>query len=245
MVHTRETRTCASEIKFLIDPVLAPRIRDWARTELEADPHGLGPYGDEYETTSLYFDTRHFDVFHRHASFARAKYRIRRYGDSECVFFERKLRKPALLIKRRTMASMDAMSHLQDVHAPSGWGADWFRQRLRVRRLQPVCQVSYRRTARTTETNDGPARLTLDSDLRVVSTSDARFSAEPGRQFLAERMILELKYCVRVPAIFRRLVEDFALTTETASKYRLGMAALGHIPAPSREAVKGSNVFYA
>ena len=62
MVHTRETRAAASEIKFVIAPALAPAIRDWARAHLRADPHGAGPFEDEYETASLYFDTAALDV---------------------------------------------------------------------------------------------------------------------------------------------------------------------------------------
>src|SRR5688500_6257223 len=104
MVHMRETRAAAAEIKFLIKPSLAPRILDWARTDLEADSHGTGPFGDEYDISSLYFDTSDHDVFRRRSSFGRAKYRVRRYGASDVVFLERKLRKPGLLIKRRTIA---------------------------------------------------------------------------------------------------------------------------------------------
>jgi hypothetical protein len=40
--------------------------------------------------------------------------------------------------------------------------------------------------------------------------------------------VLELKYYARVPALFRRLIEEFALVPETASKYRLGMATTGY-----------------
>jgi hypothetical protein len=36
-----------------------------------------------------------------------------------------------------------------------------------------------------------------------------------------------LKYRYRVPAIFKRLVEEFSLEPQRASKYRLGMTALG------------------
>ena len=61
-----------------------------------------GPHGDEYRITSLYFDTAAFDVLHARGSFGRSKYRVRRYGASEVVYLERKLRKPGLLHKRRT-----------------------------------------------------------------------------------------------------------------------------------------------
>ncbi len=66
----------------------------------------VGPFGDEYRTTSVYYDTPAYDVFHRRGSFGRSKYRIRRYGDEQTVFLERKLRQPAVLAKRRTSLSL-------------------------------------------------------------------------------------------------------------------------------------------
>src|SRR4029453_11848640 len=44
------------------------------------------------------------------------------------------------------------------------------------------------------------------------------------------RQILELKFRYETPSIFKRLVEEFALTPKPASKYRLGMAATGQAP---------------
>jgi hypothetical protein len=224
MVHVRETRASASEIKFLVAPAGAPRLLEWARRHLHADPHGQGPFGDEYDTTTLYFDTARLDVFHRRGSFGRAKYRVRRYGHDEWVFFERKLRKPGVLSKRRTMVSIEALAGLAAERLDD---ADWFRRRLRVRSLGPVCQVSYHRTARQVETSDGVARFTLDMTLRAAEVKEMSFTPDRGRPFTDERVILELKYRRQLPAVFRRLVEDFALRTETVSKYRLGMATLG------------------
>ena len=245
MVHTRETRAAASEIKFLIAPALAPALREWTRARLDADPHGSGPFGDEYETSSLYFDTADSDVLNRRDSFARAKYRVRRYGAGEVVFLERKLRRPGLLIKRRTVVPLSTLDRLTE--GPLGaWGGDWFHQRLQVRALRPVCQVSYHRTARAAETADGPARLTIDCDLRSVPVREPRFSAGAGTPFLQDRVIVELKFRVRMPAIFRRLVEEFALEPASASKYRLGMIALGHRPVDASPAVQtGIEASYA
>jgi hypothetical protein len=231
MVDARETSKAASEIKFLIDPAVAARIRDWARANLQPDPHGSGPFGDEYQTTSLYFDTRDFDVFHRRRSHGRAKYRIRRYGDADVVFLERKLRKPGLLIKRRTVESLDRLSRLKEPRHDATWASHWFHRRLLVRRLHPVCQVSYHRIARSIECSDGRARLTLDSGLHAAPTHESRFSLDRGVPLLEHRLVLELKYRVHLPAIFRCLVEEFTLRTATASKYRLGMTALGHVAA--------------
>ena len=223
---TRETRASASEIKFLLDEGLAPAIRAWARANLQPDPHGGGPFGDAYTTSTLYFDTRQLDVFNRRSSFGRAKYRVRRYGDAPAVFFERKLRQPGVLIKRRTVDSIEALQRLELDEADAGWVGRWFHRRLLARRLRPVCQVTYDRTARVVSTAEGLVRLTLDGNLRAAPVDAPVFAPDAGEPFLAGRNILELKYRARVPAVFRRLIEEFALKPQTASKYRLATAAV-------------------
>ena len=232
MADTRETRAAACEIKFVIDERLAPRVRDWARARLQPDPHGAGPFRDEYRISTLYFDTRRFDVFHRNDSFGRAKYRVRRYGEADAVFFERKLRKPGLLIKRRTRDDIETLDRLADGIVDPDWAGHWFHRRLVVRSLRPVCQVSYQRTARVAATSEGPVRLTLDAGLRATTIASPHFEPDPGDEFLEGRLVLELKYHSRVPALFRRLIEEFALVPETASKYRLGMATTGYPAGP-------------
>src|SRR5882672_10911494 len=87
-----ENRKSASEIKFLIEPPRAKEIHDWARAHLKPDPYATDAASDGYRTTSLYFDTKGFDIFHRRGSLGRGKYRIRRYGQGESVFLERKIR---------------------------------------------------------------------------------------------------------------------------------------------------------
>jgi hypothetical protein len=254
--HARETRPFASEVKFLVDDVVGAKIREWARVHMDPDPHGTGAFGDEYHTTSLYFDTEAWDVFHRRGSFGRSKYRVRRYGDASSVFLERKLRQPGILVKRRTIVALDTLERL-GAEPDRDWPGDWFHRRLLLRRIKPVCLVSYSRMARTAATGDGPARLTLDDDVRVLDSarlepgSPARglcaLGWEPGSParvlcalgwkpdplkhdaglpVLERQVILELKYRHHLPAIFKRLVEQFALAPQRASKYRLGIAAL-------------------
>lgn len=215
MTDAKETRAHAFEVKFVVDAQMGERIRAWARAFLDADPHGTGPFDDEYRTSTLYFDTAEGHVFHQWGSYGRAKYRIRRYEDSEVVFLERKLRRPGMLVKRRTQVALHDLER----------SAEWFWRRAAVRDLSAVCQVSYHRTARTFDTGMGLARLTLDQSLRVAAVSCARFSSDPG-QIIFPGLILELKFKSHVPTIFKRLVEDCHLSPQTASKYRLGMAAL-------------------
>jgi hypothetical protein len=239
MAETREVRGSASELKFLLDKALAGQVRAWARARLERDPHGTGPHGDEYLTTSLYFDTDARDVFYRRGSFGRAKYRVRRYGSLETVFLERKLRTSGMLVKRRTLMPIDVLSRLALEVGDSAWPGDWFHRRLLARRLRPACQVSYLRMARFGPVaGQGAARLTLDERLAVAAIEAAHFNGALGMPFLDDRVILELKFRGPLPALFKHLIEEFALAAQPASKYRFGMSALGlspaAVPGPSR-----------
>ena len=241
MAESRETRASASETKFLVDPQMADQIRRWARANMEADPHGTGQYGDEYLTSSLYFDTPAFDVLRRRGSYGRAKYRIRRYSDLDFVFLERKLRRPRLVAKRRTKVDLDELAFLENAKAPEDWKGNWLRRRLEARGLKPVCQVSYHRTARGVIEDGGPARLTLDDSIRAHPIDGVRFNDELGVAIAEPRLILELKYRGYLPATFKRLIEEFSLSPAPASKYRYGMAAIGHV-VPKGDPVRESGV---
>ena len=88
-------------------PRPASRIRERARQLLLARPVGQRASADEYTTSTLYFDTTDFAVYGRRGSYRRAKYRIRRYGQSDMVFLERKLRTSDCLTKRRTTVRIE------------------------------------------------------------------------------------------------------------------------------------------
>jgi hypothetical protein len=143
------------------------------------------------------------------------------------VFLERKLRKPGMLSKRRTVVALDALRCLDRHRTDPGRDGDLFHRRLLLRQQKPVCQISYLRIARAASTLDGPARLTLDDDLRAATAREPRFALDAGRLVLPREMILELKYGRYLPTLFKRLVEELKLEPERASKYRLGMTALG------------------
>jgi hypothetical protein len=226
---TRERREFASEVKFLVSPALADQIRGWARGRLAPDPHAVGPQGDAYRITSLYFDTEQSDVFHRRGSYGRAKYRIRRYGESEIVFLERKLKTRGLLAKWRSTVTLDELERLAGDEPERGWSGFWFHRRLQARGLGPICQVSYDRTARVTMTRNGPIRLTLDENLRAVPAAGLWFSERERAAFLEDCVILELKFRRETPALFKYLVEEFALNPRPFSKYRLAAESLGLI----------------
>ena len=220
-------------MKFLVNPALAEQIRAWAREHLSPDPHAGGPAGDGYEITSLYFDTAQFDVFHRRGSFGRSKYRIRRYGEAQVGFLERKLKTRGLLTKRRSIVRLDELEFLAADDDNRAWPGRWFHRRLRARMLNPVCQISYQRTALVAMTPFGPIRLTMDCGLRALPTTCIQFSNESGSPLLEDQIILELKFRYGLPTLFKYLVEEFALTPTPFSKYRLAAAALGFVNAAS------------
>jgi hypothetical protein len=235
----RETRDGGTEVKFLIEAPMADAIRQRARGFTLPDPHAGGPHGDEYQTTTIYFDTQALDVYWRRRSYGRSKLRIRRYGDATHAFVERKMRTGQVLAKRRTRVPLADLSNLQSPTL-ADWSGRWFDERLRVRRLIPICQVSYLRTARILSTEYGLARLTLDTDLRVLAADRPDYQHGRGALVTGVQTILELKFAVAMPATFKHLVEAFRLQPLRVSKYRVSLATMAptaltaHDPGASR-----------
>jgi hypothetical protein len=226
-------RESAREVKFLIDPARAKDVRQWARTRMDRDPFAAGDSGDNYRTTSLYFDTNQFDIFHRRGSFARSKYRIRRYGAAEGIFLERKLRTRELVSKRRSIVDIHDLQRLEETEATPGWPGFWFHRRLLLRQLKPVCQIAYARTARIAKADYGQMRLTIDEDIRALPVESLMFDHGSEGLLLSDREhVLELKYVRQMPALFKQLIAEFTLEPVRFSKYRLAAERLGCVHAP-------------
>jgi hypothetical protein len=232
----RENREFASEIKFQVPACAGEQVLDWAATRLLPDPNASadGQSGG-YLITSLYFDTEEFDVYHRRGSFGRSKYRIRRYGSSKVVFLERKLKTRGLVSKRRASVSVEELSRLHSPEADAGWEGFWYHQRLLARSLQPICQISYQRIARVAMTPFGAIRLTVDRAIRTVPLTSVGFNdAGEGTLLSEDEAIVELKFRMGIPVLFKELIENFALSPKRISKYRLAAAALGLVePSPT------------
>lgn len=224
-----------SELKFVVDAAAAGEILEWARTRMLPDPHGAGPFGDRYTTASVYFDTSRFDIYNQTGSFARSKYRVRRYEDEAHVFLERKLSRPGLSIKRRTGVPLEQLEdHARHEHPTEP--DCWFWRRVHLRQLHPVCQVSYSRVARVRETDAGEARLTLDEGIQARRVETLAFPAGEGELVMGLDRILELKFTGAFPPLFATFLEAFHLAPQAASKYRQSVARLGlpHSPTVRR-----------
>ncbi len=178
-------------------------------------------------------DTDQFDVFHRKGSFGRSKYRVRRYGEGEFTFLERKLKTSGLLTKRRSIVKLDELERLSDAEPERSWAGYWFHRRLLARSLEARCQISYHRTARVAMSRHGPIRLTLDENLRALPAAGLWFNEKNGARLLENQNILELKFRCEMPVLFKYLVEEFALSPQPVSKYRLAATALGLVTTAS------------
>lgn len=227
----RETREFACESKFLVNAQQAELIGAWARDHLQMDPHGGGAQGDVYRVSSIYFDTERFDVFQRNGSFARSKYRIRRYNQNDTAFLERKTKTNSQVSKRRTQVHVAEFNHLH-IAADARWPGYWFQRRVQLRGLQPVCQISYQRLARLGQSEYGPCRLTLDSEVNALPCAQTHYTPMAGQALLPPgRYILELKYRYSLPVLFKRLLTEFAPVPQRLSKYRLAIESLELSPA--------------
>jgi VTC domain len=224
--HSRETRDRAREIKFLVTSDTANQILDWARPRLGPDPYAGGESGDEYLTTTIYFDTNDFAVYRRQGSYRRSKYRVRRYGQADVTFLERKLRTATLLSKRRTVVSLAELHQLALPVRDPKWPGFWFAERLAARRLAPVCQVAYHRHARVGTGPFGPMRLTFDTEIAAQPSHAITFDPPNGVPVLTADTIVEMKFCLNMPPVFKDLVNEFGLSPTAISKYRLSLEAL-------------------
>jgi len=234
-LDVRESREFASEIKFQVPDFAGEAILDWARDYLSPDPNAVnGDQSDGYQITSLYFDTEDYDVYHRNGSFGRSKYRVRRYGSSKTVFLERKLKTRGLVSKRRASVGVEELTRLHQLDAEADWPGFWYHQRLLARRLKPICQITYQRIARVTSTSYGPIRLTIDRSIQAVPLNLVAFNdSAPGLPLSDNQVIVELKFRLGMPVLFKEAVEKFALTQKRISKYRLAVVALGLVEPPA------------
>jgi hypothetical protein len=241
-METRETRDFAREIKFKTQLDKWPDIVTWSRANLQPDGHGAGEHADEYQTCSLYFETPKFDVYRRSGSYGKSKFRIRRYGAAPIMFLERKFRTERMLVKRRTIVPVEDFHRMDSgAKADPKWAGYWFYRRVMLRRLQPLIQLSYDRVARIGESPTGPVRMTVDKNLKVLPMPDRAFLAGAGMPILEGECIIEVKYRVQLPAIFKALAATFNLEAQKISKFRSALRSLDYpLPKDADEEVPTS-----
>lgn len=237
LVLPGERTTPAFELKFLISEAQAQSIQDWARQRFMLDPHGDPAAGGAYRTTSLYFDTPELDVYFRSPSYRQRKFRMRQYGDSAQLFLERKTKRGDRVAKRRVVIPGAEAAWLQQETTSTTWAGHWFHERLQLRRLRPACRITYQRLAFVGQAATEPTRITFDRNLSgLLTDSWLMASVANGVALLSGSVILELKFRVTLPGLFKQLLADAQLAPTAVSKYRLCREAWGVTPLRQGEA---------
>jgi len=229
-VRSGEHRFGQYEIKFLIGEGVAAQVSEWARAYMARDPVALCDEREMYQVHSVYLDTPSLGVFGRAGALRTRKYRLRRYGNEDTVWLERKAKVRGRVKKRRTAITDDQLACLHEQAPSAHWPGHWFRRRVLLRKLQPVCTVTYERFARVGLTPEGPIRMTLDRAIggngipnptvdhwQVPRSSHAELSR------LCGLCILELKFPTTLPALFKGVMSDFTLEPLKVSKFRTCM----------------------
>ncbi len=221
----------AFEVKFLLSEALAARLEQRAAEFLERDAFSDPTAGGSYRTTTVYFDTPGFDVLHRTPGFRRRKYRVRRYGQEQVVFLERKTRREDRVRKRRDSVPLGGLSSALKSDSVD---AAWFATEVADRELHPVCRMSYRRTAFNGTADGGGVRLTFDRDIVGLPTnSHEPLPVDGATPLLPGQVVCEMKFRGAMPALFKNLVAEFGLSPSAVSKYR---RLMGGTPRPETTA---------
>ncbi|MSR75139.1 MAG: polyphosphate polymerase domain-containing protein [Planctomycetes bacterium] len=228
------------ELKIVLTPDAAQRVRLWAADYMTPDP--FAGSDDTYMVHSLYCDNAALDVYHRMAEDGGTKYRVRRYGNEDVVWLERKRRKGTLVSKRRAPVPLARLPDL--LLQPSSTGfVGQFQEALQQGGYSPRLLVSY---ARAAWVGEGGIRLTMDGALSAgipvrasaqaqtpiataaLTTNGANYFDAPKRSAsVSAAIILELKYNAEQPPLFSDLLHRLGKSGESFSKYAHSVVATG------------------
>lgn len=220
------TEATAYELKFLVPEETAARVRAFGAANLLPDPYADADGG--YLTTTLYLDTADWAILRRAEGVRGRKHRVRRYGAESVVHLERKTRRGDRVRKLRTAIPAADLALLARPDSGTDWPGAWFHREIELRRVRPVCRLTYRRIAFYASGSEGPLRLTLDR--RICGEREDAFRVDPvsgGRDVLDGRVVCELKFRDALPPLFKRLIGDLGLAPSGVSKYRRFMESTG------------------
>jgi hypothetical protein len=229
------------EMKFLVPDVAVEQVLAWARANLaphqcsvEVDPARNGDADSPIHLSSLYFDTPDFDIYYRIGKIGRRKYRIRRYGDGQVVYLERKTKSKGQVRERCSAIDMDEIERLEDNHESFDWEGSWFHRDLLRWQLEPVCRIDYERMTFAGTVEGQPVRLSMDRHVCCTPVSLIRFINDHNLTNSITGLnesIVEIRFSDALPSPFKVLLHDQNLTPRGVSKYRLGMEACGLVSA--------------
>jgi len=231
------------EQKYIITEDVALRIRDFVRSYLELDEHGVGKPNFSYPVHSLYLDSDDLKTYWAtiNGDKNRYKLRLRFYaGKPEApVFFEIKKRMNNCIMKQRGGVCREAVDWLLSGHLPEPdhlvskeptqlVALQNFSRLMVGISAKPKVHIAYYREAYVPH-DDNSARLTMDREVRSEPELTSRLSPDMRHPILVwgKDIVLELKFTNRFPDWFMELVRVFGLRQCGAAKYVDGVALLG------------------
>jgi hypothetical protein len=211
----------AFEVKFLLSETVAQQVEQRLSKSIQLDTYADPNLQNAYRVHTIFCDTPEFDVFYQVGSYRRRKYRVRRYGNEQCVYLERKTKERDRVRKLRTKIGLDELPLLTAPLADPNWCARWFHDQLLTRRLRPVCSVQYLRTAYVGHDDTGPLRLTFDRQVRgALADGWTLPESFVGQDAFTDRVIVEFKFLGVIPVLFKSVISDLSLESVGNSKYR-------------------------
>lgn len=212
----------AFEYKFLVAPGLAASVLEAAREVMVPDPYATCGASGAYWIHTVYLDTARQDVLERRRGFRRDKFRIRRYGQEDVVYLERKSRLGCRVRKLRLRVDGFETEFRPDgIYALNG-DAEWFGRGVRRSGLIPAAEVHYFRTALVGGDSARRMRLTVDREAQGIMNPSWLPQTEPeGRSILERSVVLEFKFTRSLPPFFASLIRSYELSRQGVSKYQL------------------------
>lgn len=227
--HRRDSGQPAHEMKFLLDEQTARAVERHLQGQLTPDPHSQS---SGYQLTTLYLDTPELDVLNRRGRHRFFKLRLRRYGNDETLFLERKAKQGLQVRKRRSTISLHELPHLAAKAEVRSWAADWYQSQVVRSRLRPVCLLHYDRNAYFAADDSGPLRLTFDRNVSGVLVQKWSLTLPPQMSpLLPDQVVCEFKYRGALPHLFKSMIEALRLLPVSVSKYRHCWRVAGGIEA--------------
>jgi SPX domain protein involved in polyphosphate accumulation len=242
------------EQKYIITEEVALQIRDFVRSYLELDEHGVGKPNFSYPVHSLYLDSDDLKCYWSTINGDKNRYKLRcRFyaGKPDApVFFEIKRRMNNCIMKQRGGVRREAVDLLLAGHLPQPdhlvsqdpkqvIALQRFCQLIQDIQAKPKIHIAYYREAYVPH-DDNSARLTMDREVRSEPELTARLTPDMQNPILVwgSDVVLELKFTNRFPDWFRELVQVFGLRQCGAAKYVDGVALLGEYRLDPRKVAK-------
>jgi len=210
----------AYEIKFLLDEAGAREVEERLSRSLRPDPYSDPAQGGMYRITSLACDNGAFGVFFRDEGMRNRKYRVRRYGDSDLVYLERKRSRQGKVRKRRCGAVIGDLEAVGSGRSEQA-GHAWFVREVAALEVAPVCRVTYLRRALFGDSAEGAVRVTFDRAIEgVLSRGWEMEGGGEQRGLLAGKVVCEFKFHHAMPSMLKEVVAAMRLVPTGVSKYR-------------------------